>query len=914
MKFKTKLYVGLGSTLAFTALLVFILLYMLNQLTVNMNSVVNDMYERVKMTSILQNETNNMGRELREIASDPPENILLALVNEWEESHVNIKTAVEFLEKMDNREKSQELLVKFNTLYERNNRIGEQVISFVKVEKETDFEELLWNDAKLTQQRMIQIADLLHTLQEQEMKDELYRTRKTHNIAVQIIYAYVMIGLIMGICAAILLIRGLTSNLQNVSSVMSSVTYTHNVKLPRIHMNSKDEIGEIAEAFNEMAHKLEEHAAGEKELKEKAEEQSWLQSKVARIATMYPEAENLQDLAHMLITKLTPMVDASFGVFYLKESKYRKPYLRKIASYAFNQQNVGFKGFSIGEGLVGQCAAEKRTILLTDLPDNYVKIGSGLGGASPMSAIILPIEFEGEVLAVIELASFQSFSFLQQKLLKEIISNIGITVNNIENHMKVEKLLHESQSLTEELQNQSEELQMQQEELRLTNEKLEEQYASSEQKKRELERIRLMLEEKAQQLEASSQYKSEFLANMSHELRTPLNSLLILAQMLAENSQENLTEKQVDYVRTIFSSGQDLLHLINDILDLAKVEAGKLEIVSGKVMFEQIKEEVENQFLPLANKKGLSLNIQLDPNLSSSFYTDKRRLLQIIKNLLSNSLKFTNKGEISMIVKNVMIPSRAHKNHSMIAFSISDTGIGISKDKQTIIFDAFKQADGTTSRKYGGTGLGLSISRELAQLLDGFIEVKSEEGQGSTFTLYIPNNLAKHVEELVSSKEEAAVSLALDEPEEEVEEKKTEGKIVKRDKDDQKRKALFKGKKILIIDDDMRNVFALTTALEKYEMDVIFAENGKEGIELLQENPQTDLVFMDIMMPEMDGFEAMRHIRQIKQFNKLPIIALTAKAMKHNRERCIEAGASDYISKPVNIEQLFSLLHVWLYR
>ncbi|RBW70928.1 response regulator [Bacillus taeanensis] len=912
MKFKTKLYVGLGSILAFTALLVFILLYMLNQLSVNMNSVVNDMYERVKLTAILQNETNNMGRELREIASDPPDHILPTIVNEWEESHLNIKSSVDFLEKMDKREKSQELLVKFNTLYQRYNRIGEQVITFVKVEKESNFEELLWNDAKLTQQRMLQIADLLNTLQEQEMKDELYRTRKTHNIAVQIIYAYVIVGLILGICAAMLLIRSLTRNLHNVTSVMSSVTYNNDAKLPRIHMNSKDEIGEIAIAFNEMAQKLEEHAAGEKDLKEKAEEQSWLKSKVARIATMYPEAENLQNLAQMLMTKVTPMVEASFGAFYLKETRQGEPYLKKIASYAFNQQNVGFDGFSFGEGLIGQCATENRTILLTDLPDHYVRIGSGLGEAYPTSVIILPIEFEGEVLAVMELASFKLFNSLQQKLLQEVISNIGITINNIDNHTKVEKLLHESQSLTEELQSQSEELQMQQEELRLTNEKLEEQYGNSEQRKRELERIRLMLEEKAHQLEVSSQYKSEFLANMSHELRTPLNSLLILSQMLAENSEENLTQKQLDYARTIFTSGKDLLHLINDILDLAKVESGKLEVHSEEVMVNQVKEEVENQFLPIAYQKDVIFTVQLESNLPNSFYTDKQRLLQILKNLLSNAFKFTNEGEIVMIVKNVNLSSGAYKNNSMLAFSIIDTGIGIPKDKQTLIFDAFKQADGTTSRKYGGTGLGLSISRDLAQLLGGFIKVKSEEGQGSTFTLYLPDNHQKLVNELNSSQKEAAVGL--DQLEESIQSRESGEEINKADKDIMQRKALFKGKKILIVDDDMRNIFALTTALEKYEMDVVFAENGQEGIELLEENPHTDLVFMDIMMPEMDGFEAIRHIRQLEQFNNLPIIALTAKAMKHNREQCIEAGASDYISKPVNLEQLFSLLHVWLYR
>lgn len=919
MKFATKLYTGLGAILVLALILLILLMNVLNQQTVKMNLVVKELSERVRMASTIQYEMLNLDRELKELTSNPPEDLTQAINNDIEQSKLNIRMAVESLEKADTREKSQELIQKFKTLYDIHNYMSQEIITLQKSGKNAELEKLLWYDMKQNQERIRQIAGLLYNLQDQVMKDELYRSRDTHNLAVKITYTYVTIALFVGLIIVVTLIRGITRNLNRVASVMTKASSSQGDHLPRIEVTSKDEIGVIAEAFNGMAQSLEKHVKQEKELKEKAEEHSWLKSKVAEIAFISTEVEDLQTLTQLLIKKLTPMVGAQCGIFYITEGKGDQQRLDKLASYAAYHYKAGFESFRYGEGLVGQCAVDQRPMVLTPVPDDYyIKIASGTGMATPNYMIILPVMFEDEVLGVIELASFQPLTPLQEMLLREIMSHIGIAVNIMINHMRVEKLLQESQILTEELQSQSEELQLQQEELRTVNEKLEVQYQNSEQKKRELEKISLTLEEKAQQLELSSQYKSEFLANMSHELRTPLNSLLILAQMLAENRTGNLTPKQVEYVRTIYSSGNDLLHLINDVLDLAKVESGKIDIIPGKVKLSNIESFVQRNFSHLARQKGLRLNVQLDADLPKTFYTDVHRLEQILKNLLSNALKFTDEGSVSLFIRKAAkeeIDERVvgDQMDQVLAFSVVDTGIGISAEKQKLIFDAFKQADGTTSRKYGGTGLGLSISRELAELLGGFIEVYSEEGAGSSFILYLPGYQSDRQVEALSSKVEVAAGYEEDR-------NSSMGLVeIVQQPDEERRldshgKALLKGKKVLLVDDDMRNIFALTTALEECGIEVLFAENGREGIEVLKENPHTDLVLMDIMMPEMDGLEAIQTIRKMSPFQTMPIIALTAKAMKQNKKQCLEAGASDYISKPINLDQLFSLMQVWLYR
>jgi CheY-like chemotaxis protein/nitrogen-specific signal transduction histidine kinase len=424
-------------------------------------------------------------------------------------------------------------------------------------------------------------------------------------------------------------------------------------------------------------------------------------------------------------------------------------------------------------------------------------------------------------------------------------------------------------------------------------------------KNREIEQARAALEEKAEQLSLSSRYKSEFLANMSHELRTPLNSLLILARLLADNVGGNLTPKQVEFAKTIHSSGAELLALINDILDLAKIESGTVTLNIAQERFDDVTDYVERTFRQLATDKGLEFVVEVSPELPPSMETDAKRLQQIITNLLSNAFKFTNKGAVTLHVQ----PAESgwaighpvlDRAASVVAFSVIDTGIGIPLNKQRLIFEAFQQADGTTSREYGGTGLGLSISRELARLLGGEIRVTSTPGQGSTFTLYLPTEYhPSHEEaELQPEPEELAALEALPNP-------------VSRDEAEEvapRASTELTDKKVLVVDDDIRNVFALTSALEQHGMRVMHAESGKEGIELLKRNTDIDLVLMDVMMPGLDGFDTMRIVRQLDGYKTLPIIAVTAKAMIGDREKCIEAGANDYLAKPVNVDVLLATL------
>lgn len=902
MKFKSKLYASIGFILVLISISVIILMKMLEQSMVNINLVVTELYERIDIANELKYETGNVGRVFQEIISNGS-NDEMRLKNSWEETNLKISQAIQSLGNMETEEQSFSLLQKYEALHNSYQDIAQQVITSQKMNGSSEVSNEILEEVRITRERMEQIANLLIGLQEQQMNNELLRSRDTYNWAIRVIYVYLAVALVVGLGLISLLIRNLTKNLNHVTSVMKSVNNHNAGNLPRIDINSKDEIGSIATAFNKMVTELEAFSTHEKKLLQEAEEHSWIKTKIAELATMYAGAKDIAMLGGLLISKLVPTVGAGFGVFYYKEKEGEQHYLKRLATYACCDTYLKNERFQIGEGLIGQCVLEKKRILLERVPENYIKIQSGTGEGTPKNIIILPIEFEGNVLAVIEIGSFEPFSTTQIELLEEVTNTVGITINSISNHMIAEKLLQESQALTEELQVQSEELQTQQEELRLTNEKLEEQYEASEQKKRELEEVKVALEEKAQQLEVSSQYKSEFLANMSHELRTPLNSLLILAKIVSENSEGNLTEKQLEYIRTIHTSGNDLLRLINDVLDLAKVESGKLDVIRKEIALQTIKEQLFNVFAPIAHQKELQFDIHIERDVPHHFYTDEHRLKQVLKNLLSNAFKFTEFGSVSLVIQKVANKEIDERDTYMLAFSVIDTGIGIPFEKQGTIFEAFKQADGTTSRKYGGTGLGLSISREIAHLLSGYIELESKEGAGSKFTLYLPlREYNKPI--LVDSYKETASSVLKDEDYTQ----KHAGDSLK-----EAGKSALRNKKVLIVDDDIRNVYALTIVLEKCEMDIIVAENGREGIEMLKGNPDTDIILMDIMMPEMDGLEAIKRIRKIPKFEALPIIALTAKAKKKNRDECIESGATDYISKPIDVDQLLSLMHVWLY-
>jgi signal transduction histidine kinase/CheY-like chemotaxis protein/HAMP domain-containing protein len=985
------------------------------------------------------------------------------------------------------------------------------------------------------------------------------------------------------------LAANLTTQVRSISEVASAVTKGDLTRT--ISVEAKGELEALKDTINQMINNLLYTTM-------RNQEQDWLKSNLAKFTQMLQGQKDLTTVTNRILSELAEVVKVHYGAIYIVQSEdtNQKTKLKLSAAYAYNEDNIAQNEFAFGEGLVGQCAFEKERILLTNVPRGYVKVSSGLGRATPANLVILPVLFENNIKAVIELASLEVFSETHLDFLGQLTESIGIVLNTIEANSRTEELLEQSQSLASELK-------VQQEELRRTNDELQDkafllvkQKEEVEGKNKEVEEARKSLEEKAEQLTLTSKYKSEFLANMSHELRTPLNSLLILAQQLYENAEGNLNDKQVRYAKTIHSCGDDLIQLINDILDLSKIESGFITANIANTRIAEIASFVETTFKPISEARSLKFTIDVDPKLPASIETDIQRLNQILKNLLSNAFKFTEKGEVSLKLfvaqKGKWKPgvSTLDKADKVVAFSITDTGIGIPQEKQSIIFEAFQQAEGSTSRKYGGTGLGLSISRGLAELLGGSIELESRAGMGSTFTLFLPaagvvvasprelpesikviqqlqaetgssnilglteaqdsghrsmdliseminetgddrstvvstdkvvlvveddlrfgkiviekahekglkavvatnylevfdfinrfspiaitldvklpetsgwkviellrsdlnyrhipihvisgeenrvlalkrgarsfllkplNNdvlnelfddiiqynerndkrilvvedneldskeIAKmhedeHVDVTIASTGKEAVKLVKEEPFDCIildyklpdisgndlihqiskAKKKTTPVIVYSARDFSKNELntvqqnsnsivpkgansiehlleetishlhinhkslspskqriienirhnedILTGKTILVVDDDVRNLFALTTVFERFHIDVITAESGKEAIQVLSDNPKIDMVLMDIMMPEMDGYETTQKIRREHKNSTLPIIAVTAKAMKGDRQKCIEAGASDYITKPVKIDQLLSLMRLWL--
>jgi HAMP domain-containing protein/signal transduction histidine kinase/CheY-like chemotaxis protein len=982
------------------------------------------------------------------------------------------------------------------------------------------------------------------------------------------------------------LAENLTTQVRNIADVASAVTKGDLTQMIRVE--AKGEVEELKDTINQMIANL-------KQTTLRNQEQDWLKSNLAKFTQMLQGQKDLNTVTRRILSELAQVVNAQKGMFYILEQdeNFKNQKLKLFAAYAFGDEVKTSREFALGEGLVGQCALEKERILLSNVPKNYIKIGSGLGKASPVNLIVLPVLFEKEIKAVIELASFDTFSETHLDFLSQLTESIGIVLNTIEANTRTEGLLEQSQSLADELRRTNEELQ---DKAHL----LVKQKDEVEGKNKEVEEARKSLEEKAEQLQLTSKYKSEFLANMSHELRTPLNSLLILAQQLYENHEGNLNDKQVSYAKTIHSCGDDLIQLINDILDLSKIESGYISTDFVKLRFHEVTAFVETTFKHISESKNLRFSIEKDEKLPESLETDAQRLNQILKNLLSNAFKFTEKGEVKLRIYEAHNwksgnPSLDSAKH-VVAFEIKDTGIGISRDKQNIIFEAFQQAEGSTSRKYGGTGLGLSISRGLADLLGGSIELHSEAGHGSIFTLYLPleynpavskkekqsslkvseyklaegsntnidlqsvptikvnetkdldvlneiineigddrNNIhemdkvvlvieddirfakimiekahelnlkvvvatsfgevfdltnkynpiaitldvklpdgsgwrildlfkndiyfrhipvhlisgeenrllamqrgarsfqlkplktealtelfedviqynarkpkkllliedneldSSHIAKMLENGEVINIEIAnsglkalelikqndydciivdfmlpdiggiemLTEigslkkiqmtpilvysakdfsPKEKTQLKQYAHRILLKDVNSldllleetvlllhiehkellpEKRKLIenlrskkdvLTDKKILVVDDDVRNLFALTTAFEKYNIHTITAESGMEAMNILEDNDNIDMVLMDIMMPEMDGYETTQKIRREHKNTGLPIIAVTAKAMKGDREKCIEAGASDYITKPVKIDQLMSLMRVWLYK
>src|SRR5437899_3394817 len=532
------------------------------------------------------------------------------------------------------------------------------------------------------------------------------------------------------------LAANLTTQVRAIADVATAVTKGDLTRF--IQVDASGEVAALKDNINEMIRNL-------KDTTIKNNEQDWLKTNLAKFTRMLQGQKDMLTVGKLILSELAPVVTAQHGVFYVMESpKEEEPYLRLLASYAFRSRKKVGNRFALGEGLAGQAALEKERILVTNAPPDYVQITSGLGQAPPTNIIVLPVLFEGQVKAVMELSSFEQFSPTHQAFLDQLVESIGIVLNTIEANSRTEDLLKQSQSLAKELQNRQEELQKTNVELQEKAQLLAQQNAAVERKNTEVEQARQALEEKAEQLALSSKYKSEFTANMSHELRTPLNSLLILAHQLAANSEGNLTPKQVEYCQTIHASGNDLLTLINDILDLSKIESGTVTLDITELRFTELQDYVERTFRHVAEAKELDFIIDVDPALPRQIFTDSQRMEQVLRNLLSNAFKFTEKGRVvfSMaVVTEGWSLDRETLNHArtVVAFSVSDTGIGIAPEKQQIIFEAFQQADGSTSRKYGGTGLGLAISREIARLLGGEIRLASALGQGSIFTLFLPH-------------------------------------------------------------------------------------------------------------------------------------------------------------------------------
>ncbi|AYB42172.1 response regulator [Paenibacillus lautus] len=1218
MKLKSKLVIGFTTLLALMLVLTLIgydrISYMNNQ----MDQIYQERYQKVRNSSGMRGEVNNMARELTNmILSNDPSTYTVSK-QEIENMTAQAEEYFRLIKESVNTAEEQQLLVRIERAVNEYIVYQNKTLELLSTSDADGANALRNSTGQSVQEEMLISLNELSSYENQKINDDIAAAKAAYDRSVQM-FIYIMAGgLLIGMLVILWILPSITRGINVVSMMLKSFGEGRLKAIRRIKVTSKDEFGDVARVFKDLSEDIIEKQRIEETYLQAQRDQSWLNSNMARVTELLEGINSLEEVGQRFISEFTPILGAHYGAIYIRQEDKHPNKLEMKGSYAHEGGEEPKVAFMIGEGLVGQAALDKKPVVLKSAPEDYMKVESAWGASKPASIMIYPILFESEVLGVVELASFEETTSLQEQLMSQLSQSLGIILNNITGRLRVEQLLRESQAMTEELQVQSEELQTQQEELRRTNENLEEQtnalkrsedllqrqqeelehyntelvaktraleeqVQEVEEKNDEIEKARMQLEQQAKQLSITTKYKSEFMANMSHELRTPLNSLLILSQLLSENKDGNLSSKQIEYAQTIYMSGSDLLKMIDEILDLSKVDAGKMEINYEDVQLPDIEAFVEQNFAAVASRKHINLGVRIEEDIPQNIVTDSHRVKQILRNLLSNAFKFTNSGSVKLHVEKAdkdKLPVYLNAESDYVAFAVKDTGIGIPADKTDLIFEAFQQVDGTTSRKYGGTGLGLSISRELSRLLGGGITVESEEGKGSCFTLFLP---ASHPEVADGAKEAAAAMEAppesalivpkakmvtkevqpavqidddrnqlgptdkvlliieddvkfarilldmargrgfkalvalqgdiglemaksyrpdaiildiqlpvidgwsvmgelkssavtrhipvhvisvvdevkqglmmgaiaylkkpssrealedafthiqsyaeksmkhllivedddiqrnsiielighddvsitaastgadalrelrkqrydcmvldlmltdmtgfelldqirddenlvdlpiiiytgkdLDSKEEMQLRKYAESIIIKdvksperlldettlflhrveADLPEDKRKILqklhnkeelFEGKKILLVDDDIRNVFALSSVLEGYNMEVTFAENGREAIELLQENPDFDLVLMDMMMPEMDGYEAMRRLREMPEFDKLPIIALTAKAMKEDRAKCIEAGASDYMKKPIQTEQLLSLMRVWLY-
>jgi signal transduction histidine kinase/HAMP domain-containing protein/ActR/RegA family two-component response regulator len=688
------------------------------------------------------------------------------------------------------------------------------------------------------------------------------------------------------------LAANLTNQVRAIAEVATAVTEGDLTR--QVSVEASGEVAVLKDLLNEMIRNL-------RETMRQNTEQDWLKTNLERFTRMLQGQRDLATVSNMILSDLTPLVSAQHGVFYAltDPGDGKEPRLEFQAGYGYKERKHLSNSFRLGEGLVGQCALEKERILLTDVPGDYIQISSGLGESTPLNIIVLPILFEGKVRAVIELASFGAFSPTHQSLLDQLTESIGLVLNTVAATSVTDQLLEQSLTQAEELQSRQEQLHQSNEELAAQAKLLADKNSEVEGKYQEVEEAKRFVEEKARELAVSSKYKSEFIANMSHELRTPLNSMLVLAEQLEDNPEGNLTERQVEYAHVIRSSGFDLLKLLNDILDLAKVESNTVRLELSELSIPGLRDAMVQTFQPIADDQGLAFSAELDERLPETMTTDPHRLRQVLKNLLSNAFKFTEHGEVALRLE----PSA---DGAGIAISVKDTGIGIKPDLHASMFEAFAQADGSTARKYGGTGLGLSISRNLVDLLGGEISLKSELGRGSTFTVRLPleadGAVVAATNGTTNGKTPAQILAVAAEP------PPPSYHVVD---GDEFYGGSAAGSTVLIVDDDYRNIFALTALLERGHVLVVAAESGFVALEILDARTDIDIVLMDIMMLEMNGYETMEAIRKRPQLADLPIVAVTGRAATGERERCLEAGASDYIPKPVDTAELLEALSQW---
>ncbi|HEU5257718.1 MAG TPA: HAMP domain-containing protein [Vicinamibacterales bacterium] len=666
------------------------------------------------------------------------------------------------------------------------------------------------------------------------------------------------------------LAANLTSQVRAISEVATAVIEGGLTR--SITVEARGEVLGLKDTINQMITNLRDTTRTNKE-------QDWLKTNLAKFFGLMQGQRNLQSLTDQIMSDLTPVVGAQHGAFYLAESEDNQTALTLTSTYAYTKRKQLANRFALGEGIVGQCARERKPIIVTEVPENYVEITSGLGMSSPRNIAVYPIFFEDQVKGVIELGSFHEFTSVQLAFLEQLMLSIGLAINLIGTSMRTEQLLQQLQGSNVELDRRRKEL--------------EERALQLESRKREIAQASASLEAKSQE----SRYKSRFLTNMSHEIRTPLNSMMILAQMLAANEDKNLSDKQQEWAATIHSAGRDLLALINQILDLSKIEAGRIETHLEAYPTQAVQEFAERTFRPVAMQRGIEFSIGVAPGVPSNITTDRQFLDQILKNLLSNAFKFTERGRVELHIEQAraelpFVSAFLQHAPAVIAFAVSDTGIGISAGQLERIFEPFQQADTSITRKYGGTGLGLTISREYARILGGDVAVQSTPNVGSTFTLYLPLP-AEELQVPTVSLDDRTVEPATP----------TAAKAIT--PEDTHRLA---GKAILVVEDDARNLYSVTSLLERFKVRVIPANSAREAFARLREHPDIDLVLMDIMMPEIDGYQATREIRRMKEFTGLPIIALTAKASDRDRAQCMAAGCTDYVVKPADTRQLTAVI------